>query len=236
MSRHEAFSLVELLVVVAVLALLALLSVPEIGRALDAGRDMQCRSNLRQMVAGALIYASDHGAVLPPSYERDFNAGTTRTWEWFLWELGTAFQIQQCPAFRGRAMWEGDRFTGYNYNSSYLGGRILRRGDTLLTGTLPSARVDEIRSPSECAMFGDGEYEAGANKFMRAPFPGRLDPDASLALAGTQGFRHRGRTNVGFADGHVESRSNRYTVTAAFGTPAPHCGFLSPDNRLYDLD
>lgn len=233
---QAAFTLVELLVVSATVGLLALVMATALSNAIEAGRDMRCRSQLRQMAFGALLRAELDGGLLPASYERDVLTGATRTWEWVLWHLGTEYQVQQCPSFRGAAMWDGDKFTGYNYNSSYLGGRILRRGGVLLAASLTSARIGDIRNPSECAMFGDGEYENGANKFMRSPFPGPLDPDASLALGGTQGFRHRGRTNVAFADGHVESRSNRYTTTAAPGSPAPQCGFLSPDNRLYDLE
>ena len=55
-------------------------------------------------------------------------------------------------------------------------------------------------------------------------------------LAGTQGFRHRGKTNVAFCDGHVESLRKPYTADGSPGNTAPGCGFLSPDNRLYSLD
>jgi len=35
----------------------------------------------------------------------------------------------------------------------------------------------------------------------------------SARWAGTQGFRHRGQTNVAFCDGHAESLGTRYTTT-----------------------
>lgn len=235
-AASGGFTLLELLAVMAILAILGALLLPAVTMAMNESKRIQCCSNLRQMVLAAQHYASNHDGELPPSYTKDFISGKTETWEWFLWNLGTDFQIQQCPSFRGESMWYGDRYTGYNYNSSYVGGRILTRGDTRLPASQPSARYSQITHPSQCALFGDGEYESGANKFMRSPFPGALDADASLALGGTQGFRHRRKTNVGFADGHVESRADRYTDTAAFGTPVEGCGFLSPDNSLYDLD
>lgn len=234
-SYNSGFSLIELLVVIAIITMLAALLAPALNAGIESARCTQCRCNLRQMVIAAQVYASEHDGELPPSYVKDFATGETKTWEWFLWELGTDFQIQQCPSFRGEAMWFGDKYTGYNYNSSYVGGRILKRGDTILPGTLPSARLSQIRQPAQCALFGDGEYESGANKFMRSPNPGDFDADASLALGGTQGFRHQGKTNVGFADGHVASLTKRYTETAAFGSPAEGCGFLSDDNSMYDL-
>lgn len=234
--RCAAFTLMELIVVIAIIAILAGLLFPVVHRAKEEAKRIKCMSNLRQMVLAAHLYAFDHGDELPPAYIRDFSTGETITWESVLWEIGTQFQIQQCPSFRGDAMWEGDMYAGYNYNSSYIGGRILKNGDTILPGSTCSATLGDIKSPSRTALFGDGEYESGANKFMRSPYPGSLDADASLATAGTQGFRHRGRTNVGFADGHVESLRKFYTDTAAFGAPAKGCGFLSSDNSMYDLE
>ena len=232
----RGFTLVELLTVIAVLGVLTALLVPSLRSGLDAARRAQCAHNLRQMAIAAHAVAAQSEGELPPAYQRDFTTGETTAWEQFLWELGADFRIQQCPSFRGDANWSDDRYTGYNYNASYLGGRILRRGAELLPASLVSAHLSMIARPQECAMFGDGEYEGGANKFMRSPWPGALDSSAALALGGTQGFRHKDETNVAFADGHVESREDRHTATAASGSPAPGCGFLSPDNRLYDLE
>jgi prepilin-type processing-associated H-X9-DG protein len=81
-------------------------------------------------------------------------------------------------------------------------------------------------------LFGDGQYSSGANKYMRAPLPNPLDPH-SAAIAGTQGFRHRNQTNVGFADGHAESLRDRFTASRVV---APGTGFICDDNRLYDLE
>lgn len=234
--RPSGFTLVELLIVITIIMALAALVVPGIQRALEMARDTQCRHQLRQMVLGATLYATDNKGHMPPSYQREFEAGVERTWEWFLWEMGTDFQIQQCPSFRGAANWEGDRYTGYNYNASYVGGLVFIRNGQSLPATRPSAQWAQIKGPSTTALFGDGEYAGGANKFMRSPFPGALDSDAGLALGGTQGFRHRGRTNAGFADGRVDSLEVRHLETAAFGQPAPGTGFLSADNRLYNLE
>lgn len=234
-AAAAGFTLIELLVVVAIIGILAGMLLSAVHNAREDARRIKCLGNLRQMVLAAMRYELDYGE-LPPAYVRDFGSSDVRTWESFLWEAGTQHRVQQCPSFHGEAMWEEDRYTGYNYNASYIGGTTLRRDGMTLPGSRRSAKLSDIKDPSQCALFGDGEYEGGANKFMRAPFPGPLDTDAATAAAGTQGFRHRGRTNVGFADGHAESLKERYTETASFGEPAPGCGFLSPDNRLYDLE
>jgi len=103
------------------------------------------------------------------------------------------------------------------------------------------ARPEDIRQHTGCTLFGDGEYIAGANKFMRSPFEGR-DGSFSGRSAGTQGYRHLNRTNAAFADGHAESWIKRFTDTYDFDehNVQPHedvpTGFLSADNGLYDLD
>jgi len=138
--------------------------------------------------------------------------------------------LYQCPSFSGAHNWYSDPFTGYNYNTDYLG------SPSRLTN------VTEVRVPSRCAMFGDAGYASGSNKFMRAPFPPPEEFDDGLSpagrAAGTQAFRHMGRANVVFVDGHVESMETIYTETdsAAAGNIAEHTGFLSPDNSLYSLD
>lgn len=233
-TRH-AFTLVEMLIVVTLLGIVAALMTRAFSNAREIALGTKCQSNLRQMVQAAILYEAEHGEF-PPSYSRNFNTRQTRTWESFLWEMGPQFQIHQCPAFRGDANWEEDRYAGYNYNSSYIGGRIFVRNGQRLPSSKRSASLADIYNPVHCALFGDGEYANGANKFMRSPFPGRLDSDASLALGGTQGFRHRARTNVGFADGSVRSLQERHTGTSASGSPAQGCGFLSSDNRLYDFE
>jgi prepilin-type processing-associated H-X9-DG protein len=140
-------------------------------------------------------------------------------------------RIQQCPSFDGRAN-SPDPYTGYNYNTSYIGHG---QGETVE----PPARIVEVRDPSRTALFGDGEWRNGANKFMRAPFPHPGDQTTTTRAAGTQGFRHSGgATNVAFVDGHVETWRNRHVKTIPSEMPkiAPGTGFLSQDNSMYDLE
>jgi prepilin-type processing-associated H-X9-DG protein/prepilin-type N-terminal cleavage/methylation domain-containing protein len=233
---EAGFTLCELLAALAIGALLLAVLLPTFQHAREMTWKLCCMNNLREMAYAAHQYAYVHDSELPPAYTRDFTTRQTVTWEVFLWGTNAQQRVQQCPTFKGSSMWRGDNFTGYNYNSSYLGGTVLTRDEIPLPASTKSAKLSDIHDPAGCAIFGDGEYESGANKFMRSPFPGDLDADASLALGGTQGFRHRGYTNVAFVDGHVESLKARYTSTAAYGSPSARCGFLSPDNGLYDLE
>jgi prepilin-type processing-associated H-X9-DG protein len=94
-----------------------------------------------------------------------------------------------------------------------------------------------VRHSAKTALFGDGQYSGGADKFMRAPFPNPGDANFTGRYSGTQGFRHDRRSNVTFADGHVESLSACYTNNSdGAANVTDGTGFLSVDNSMYDLN
>ncbi|NLW84886.1 MAG: type II secretion system protein [Phycisphaerae bacterium] len=154
-----------------------------------------------------------------------------------LWQGETIDKIHQCPSFRGASNTAYDPYTGYNYNTSYIGHG---QWETI---TQP-ARRDRMAQLASTAVFGDGQSTNGANKFMRAPLRSEGDLSFSGRYAGAQGFRHNRRTNVAWADGSVSSSSDISTHI----DPARHqqiledynlqnlrspIGFLSPDNSAY---
>ena len=61
----RAFTLVELLVVVAIIGLLAAMLLPALGKAKDSGRRAGCISNLRQMGIAVHGYAQDNDGRIP---------------------------------------------------------------------------------------------------------------------------------------------------------------------------
>ena len=62
----EAFTLVELLVVIATLAILAALLLPALASARESGRRAACSGNLRQLGLALAVYTSDAKGILPP--------------------------------------------------------------------------------------------------------------------------------------------------------------------------
>lgn len=61
----QAFSLLELLTVVAVILVLAGMLMPVIGRVKAKGRDLSCLNNLRQWGLATHLYAADNNDLLP---------------------------------------------------------------------------------------------------------------------------------------------------------------------------
>lgn len=266
--RPLGFTLIEMLVTTAIISVLAAVLLPSLSAARQSAYSAQCLSNLRQMASAAYQYTHIHnGHFIPYKY----NPRNNITYQWdyiidnngpepsyragLLWPKNVELAIYQCPVpIRNSNPGEDEPYTGYNYNTSFIG-FFMARQSGLDFSTMPptptgplvveseTIRIDRVRDPSNTALFGDGEWYDPAdglykpNRYMRSPLPGRAtDLDDVYRYTGTQGYRHNQRTNVAWVDGHASSMIERHTTNAA-GTPIGEgVGFLSEDNRLYDLE
>ena len=75
--RRSAFTLVEVLVVVAIIAILAALLMPALSKARERGLAMVCLSNTKQLILGLQLYADDHDGFLP--YNLGMSGSSMRT-------------------------------------------------------------------------------------------------------------------------------------------------------------
>lgn len=266
-QRYAAFTLVELLVVTAIIAMLIAILLPALSQAREQAKSLYCLNNLRQCAFAATAYAQDYHGSFPIAYYNAFIPGggmTSYAWDFthsvdwstnpptrttepgIIWTYSTNGQVQQCPSFDGAANWMDDPYTGYNYNTSYIGNPPTSYMDAGRRILVPGpSKVHNVANPSDTAMFGDGEYEGGANKYMRAPWRNPRDGSFSGRFSGTQGYRHLDKTSVAFCDGHAASWAERYVESYASDTANllqynKHAdvkvGFLSPDNSMYDLE
>jgi prepilin-type N-terminal cleavage/methylation domain-containing protein/prepilin-type processing-associated H-X9-DG protein len=80
MVRRNAFTLVELLVVVAIIAVLVAMLLPALNKARAQARAVVCASNLRQIANGYLLYANDNEGWFPVSVVDDNFYGTKVYW------------------------------------------------------------------------------------------------------------------------------------------------------------
>lgn len=241
--------------VIAGISLLMAVLMPALARVRQQSRSVLCMSNLRQLVIAVQMYANGNEDYYPPATVTELDGSVYKLCAWdfttvygsgekyvepgILWQGETTERVQQCPAFKGEANWGEDKYTGYNYNTSYIGGRAAVKDGEVVSGTVVmSSKVGEVRRPEKCALFGDGQWGEGANKFMRSPFGGKLDEDFSGRYAGTQGYRHLGKTNVAWCDGSVASVKECFTEAEAGekANIAEGTGFLSADNSAYDLE
>lgn len=245
--RRKGFTLIELLVVISVISLLTAVLMPVLAMTRRRGKTLLCLSNLRQLAIAAHMYADNNEGYYPIAYMSKFTESKFIAYAWdfttikdwsngqgkvipgLLWQGTTIEEIQQCPSFKGAHNWYKDPYTGYNYNTSYIGHG---QGESIVA----PAKAVAVKRPSQCALFGDGQWAGGANKFMRAPWPSEGDAAFFGRATGTQGYRHCGQTNVAYCDGNARSTRELYkeTDSAEVKNIAPGTGFLSPDNSAYN--
>lgn len=255
--RKRGFTLVEMLVVIAIISLLLTTLLPALQSAREHARKLVCMNNMKQFMMAAFDYAESYNGYYPFAQLKmvtddetidgywdfsnvtDLATGEERIETGFLWQgIKAPAEMHQCPSFSGSSNTKADPYTGYNYNYSYVGGNgfVIARsvGESFAEITM-SEHIDWFRQPSATAIFGDGEYTGGANKFMRAPRGGTLDSGQGGQEAGTQGYRHHGSTNVAYGDGHTAPTGKCYTASGSIvaESSASRTGFLSPDNTAY---
>jgi len=66
-GKGQGFTLVELLIVITLIGLLAGLLFPALTAAFDAGNNLTCQNNLKEIASAVLAYAAQHHGRIPPA-------------------------------------------------------------------------------------------------------------------------------------------------------------------------
>jgi prepilin-type N-terminal cleavage/methylation domain-containing protein/prepilin-type processing-associated H-X9-DG protein len=183
----RAFTLVELLVVIAVIAILAAMLLPAIAKAKDQAWSTKCLSNYKQIGIACVMYSNDNADSLAMSSHQH------ASW------LGT---LQ--PYLGGTNLWRCPRDPNKtrNYSSAL--------NDFLLPPEFPGLKnyttVASVPAPPETFTMGEcATNNVGADHFHFAPPDGSFLPDFFKAQVDVT--RHGSTANYLFVDGHVERMS-----------------------------
>ena len=210
MNPRPAFTLVELLVVVAVIAILAALLWPVFARAKDKSRATQCVGNLRQWGLAYGLYADDNGDYLP---RRGQGVQTltliTRPSDWFN-ALPIYFNLPQYEDLvaSGQRPEPGD-------HSVFICPDAVDPGASnfLAYGMNMNLSPWDLPSPTR---FGDVLHSAIVVAMADAPGP------YASTYPSTQPYsvlaRHAGRANLLFLAGEVQSFTGVY-IGCGVGDP-----------------
>jgi prepilin-type N-terminal cleavage/methylation domain-containing protein len=90
--RNNAFTLVEMLVVIGIIAILMSMLMPALGRAKQKGNRIACLNDIRQLGISAQLYSGDHEGEYP---RRD---SFTNSWIWTLRPYYQNAKVIVCPA------------------------------------------------------------------------------------------------------------------------------------------
>ena len=218
MRRHifsnRGFTLVELLVVIAIIAVLIAILLPVLNRAKEAANTVKCAANEKQIMIAFTMYTQDHRGVLPQppliwdTYDPNGSLmyymsaiGVIRYdvgpfWSYLSPGVNKVVnpvktpprvleQIMNCPSDTrpGRVVFLNgvaayDRNFTYSWNSDIRGS--VRRMNQIKQSSHKIVLVEEL-APNDGYAVMQG------------------DPDDEPT------WRHNGRGNYGFADGHVET-------------------------------
>lgn len=75
--RRQAFTLVELLTVIAIIGILAAILIPAIGRVRQSARASACLSNVRQVAGAVQLFVSDNKGTFPGAGQRPGSASAS---------------------------------------------------------------------------------------------------------------------------------------------------------------
>lgn len=222
-GRHTAtagFTLIELLVVVAIIAILASLLLPSLSHAKSAASSAKCRSNLHQMGLGLVMYVGDYSAYPLLNFSKTAEGP-------YWWDVLAPYTVSdwddpltKCPDYklkhttvdriREKDYWESP-FGSYGYNADGFGLGIFGLGSEAFRSE-KITRESEVVAASDMIAIGDSNVVPWLGQFLTGTdllgfglgiYPATI-PLRDQCLEAIR-KRHRGRYNLVFCDGHVES-------------------------------
>lgn len=226
--RPRAFSLVELLAVIAVIGVLAALLVPVLGATRLRARQAASASNLRQLAAATHAYIADNRGLFPPAMSFDnrtrwhgARASSSAPFDpakgWLGPYLGQSGAVKMCPQFEtmDRAP-ESASFEagagGYGYNAAYLGGPAARGN---ADDPYRPARFALLPAPSRTLMFATTAFarSQGLQDYPFAEPPMWRNPGGQPEGANQPSvhFRFAGKALVAWCDGRVSAERQHPT-------------------------
>lgn len=208
-AARGAFTLIELLTVIAIIGILSAIFIPGIGSARESAHDAACKSNLRQIGGAVSLYITENGTY--PSGVSQLYVSELAPYlnpdakDWQVFSKGTA--VDECPS---RGIVKSDPYDiSYSTNPFvFVNGSnttrrdpkdILRPGETILLGDavqMSNGSTNSRMLAYDILALRSATVATATAKVAVGPDADGLNTNADSALR----YRHKGHANVLMAD------------------------------------
>jgi len=187
--KTAAFTLMELLVVIAVIAILAALLLPALSKAKENAHKAKCTSNLRQLALANFLYADDHEDhfVAQPMMASPSDGVPIRA----VGGSGDNYYDLTEPFLGNSQTWlcPSAHINAAGHMAYHMNGLVI---------TTNGLKTTVVKEPSFTLLMNDaGEKRRWDKAYLRPNQLGGLSYDLPIS-------NHGGGGNVAFVDGHVQ--------------------------------
>ncbi len=206
-SQSAAFTLIEILVVLAIVGIIAAILVPVLLGVREKGRRTECLSNMRQINVALVMYVQDADGLFPLRGQD----GPARSPEWddALLPYARSASVFRCPDClippdALSASGTPDNIAnGYAFNASLSGATLGPRTATAeVMVPFPATTVSFCEVSFRTGTVPGGTTVSNIND-TDAPDTGDDLSDGEKVFGLSGAVRHQGGSDYGFVDGHV---------------------------------
>lgn len=208
--KRAAFTLIEVLVVVAICLILISILLPALKSARDMGKQIACAGNMRQLGQGSIMYADASAGWFPCSSVQGFPAGS---WCYLLapyaegrdWVISGGMPQNSVGVFFCASSESSIKTGPYTDPGSVK--KLLSYGYNSYVFDMNYASwnrpMSRVQNPTTLFLMSDLEYPQYSNQPV--PLNARLGNRCTLGdWDALTPIRHRIGSNVVFCDGHVD--------------------------------